>query len=379
VTPLGRLLAERIRHDGPIPVAEYMALCLGDPEHGYYRRAEAIGRSGDFITAPEISQMFGELIGLWAATMWESLGRPAPVRLVELGPGRGTLMADALRAIGKAMPAFRAAIDLHLIEINGRLRAQQEAVLSAARPTWHEGIAGVPSGPAIFIANEFFDALAVRQYQRLDDGWHERCVGLDVDGRLAFVPGPRVADPPLEPAHMRAPAGAVVEVSPASRDLALAIAGRIAGSGGAALVIDYGAPASGTGDTLQAVRQHKIVGPLEMPGESDLTTHVDFAALARAAQAGGAAAHGPVPQGVFLKRLGIVARAALLLRNAKPQQRDDIAAACERLIGEAQMGNLFQVLAITARNAPAPPGFDPLPPTRLIREGDADSGHIERD
>jgi NADH dehydrogenase [ubiquinone] 1 alpha subcomplex assembly factor 7 len=361
VTPLARGLVERIRRDGPLPVAEYMALCLSDPEHGYYRRADAIGRGGDFITAPEISQMFGELIGLWAATVWDAIGRPDPVRLVELGPGRGTLMADALRAIANAAPAFRAAIGIHLVEINPQLRARQAAALGTARPTWHESLAGVPVGAAIFIANEFLDALPVQQYLRAEDGWRLRCVGLGAGGKLAFVAGPAVADPPLEPVHAQAPVGAIVEVSPASRAVVATLAGRIAAQGGSALIIDYGAPASGTGDTLQAVRQHRTVGPLEMPGECDLTTHVDFAALARAACGAGAAAHGPVPQGLFLNRLGIAARAAVLLRNASPQQRTDIAAACKRLIGEAQMGTLFQALAITARDAPAPPGFGPIP------------------
>jgi NADH dehydrogenase [ubiquinone] 1 alpha subcomplex assembly factor 7 len=289
------------------------------------------------------------------------MGRPAPLRLVELGPGRGTLMADALRAMAGAAPDFRAAIELHLIEISVPLRARQEATLGSARPSWHDSLDTVPAGPAIVIANEFFDALPVAQYVRAEDGWHLRCVGLDADGRLAFVPGPHVAAPPLEPAHAEAPVGAIVEVSPARRALVVALARRIGAQGGAALIIDYGAPASGTGDTLQAVRRHKVVAPLELPGESDLTAHVDFAGLARAAREAGVVAHGPVPQGVFLNRLGIAARAAVLLRAATPKQRADIATACERLIGAAQMGTLFQVLAITAREAPIPPGFDPPP------------------
>ena len=359
MTPLGRALIERIRRDGPLPVADYMALCLGDPEHGYYRRADAIGRGGDFVTAPEISQMFGELVGAWAAAVWTALGRPATVRLVELGPGRGTLMADALRAVTKAAPDFRAAIDLHLVEINPALRARQAEALRAAKPEWHESLATVPTGPTIVIANEFFDALPVQQYERTADGWRLRCVGLEAD-TLAFVGGPVVADAPLEPAHAAVPPGAIVEVSPASRAVIGDLAARIA-KGGAALIVDYGAPASGTGDTVQAVRAHRPVGPLEMPGESDLTAHVDFAALARAARAAGATVHGPVPQGLFLNRLGIAARAAILLRQATPEQRRAIAAACERLIGEAQMGTLFQVLAITAPGAPVPPGFEPPP------------------
>jgi NADH dehydrogenase [ubiquinone] 1 alpha subcomplex assembly factor 7 len=362
VTPLGRVLAERIRRDGPLPVAEYMALCLSDPEHGYYRRAEAVGRGGDFITAPEISQMFGELIGLWAAEMWHLIGRPAALRLVELGPGRGTLMADALRAIAKAAPAFRAAIDLHLVEINPTLRAQQAAALAAAQPHWHDSIATVPQGPAIVVANEFFDALPVRQYQRAADGWRERRVGLDAAAeRFVLTADAAADDPPLEPAHREARTGAIVEVSPAGRALVAAIAERIAAQGGAVLIIDYGAPASGTGDTLQALRRHERVDALAAPGESDLTAHVDFAALARAARAAGAAAYGPIPQGLFLTRIGIAARAAMLLRAATPAQARDIATASARLIDEAQMGTLFKALALVAREAPVPPGFDPLP------------------
>jgi NADH dehydrogenase [ubiquinone] 1 alpha subcomplex assembly factor 7 len=362
VTALGRALAERIRRDGPLTVAEYMALCLDDPVHGYYRRADAVGRDGDFITAPEISQMFGELIGLWAAEIWNSIGRPAPLRLVELGPGRGTLMADALRAIARALPAFREAIDLHLVEINPRLRARQQAALAAAQPAWHETVASVPHGPAIFIANEFFDALPVHQYERTHEGWRERCVGLNAEtGHLEFRHGAIVADPPLEPAHRDAASGAIVEVSPASRAVVASLAARIAAQGGGALIVDYGAPASGTGDTLQALRRHQRIGALEAPGESDLTTHVDFAALARAAWAAGATAYGPVPQGLFLNRIGIAARAAILLRTATPEQARAIVAASARLIDEAQMGTLFKALALVTRDAPVPPGFDPLP------------------
>jgi NADH dehydrogenase [ubiquinone] 1 alpha subcomplex assembly factor 7 len=362
VTALGRALIERIRRDGPLPVAEYMALCLGDPEHGYYRGADAVGRTGDFITAPEISQMFGELIGAWAAAVWSAIGEPSPVRLVELGPGRGTLMADALRAVARPAPEFRAAIDLHLVEINRALRARQAEALAAAQPTWHESIASVPAGPAIIIANEFFDALPVEQYVRTSEGWRARCIGLDAAGEsLAFVVGPPVAEPPLEPAHRNAPAGAIIETSPAGRALVRSLVARIAADGGAALIVDYGAPTSGAGDTLQAVRQHRMVGPLELPGESDLTAHVDFATLARAARQAGAAVHGPLPQGLFLNRLGIAARAAVLLRQATPRQRREITGACERLIGETQMGTLFQVLALTAPHAPVPPGFDPPP------------------
>ncbi len=348
---LGDILRERIRNDGPLAVEEFMRLCLADPEHGYYRSQRAVGAAGDFITAPEISQIFGELIGLWAAEMWSAIGRPAPVRLVELGPGRGTLMADALRAIGRVAGAFRDALDLHLIEINPRLRDQQKTALATARATWHEQLDTVPPGPLIVIANEFFDALPVRQVVRGERGWHLRVVDA-IDDRFAFGTGAAVAAPDVAGGP-----GTIVETSPAGEALMRDIAGRIVASGGAALVIDYGPAVPGTGDTIQAVRAHKKVPALESPGEADLTAHVDFVALAGAARAAGASAFGPVPQGVFLHRLGIAARAAQLLQNATPAQARDIEAAVRRLIGPAEMGTLFKALAVAGADAATPPGF----------------------
>lgn len=367
MTPLGAELVQRIRRDGPIPVDAYMALCLSHPAHGYYRKADAVGAAGDFITAPEISQMFGEIVGLWAAELWSTMGRPAPVRLVELGPGRGTLMVDALRAVAKALPAFAAAIDLHLVEINETLRRHQAARLGDARPTWHDDLGTVPAGPAIILANEFFDALPVRQFERCAAGWRERMVGLSEDGALVLAAGPLVDDPPLEPAHAAAPVGAVAESRPAARQLAGALAARIARDGLGALIIDYGPLASGIGDTLQAVRRHRRVGPLAAPGDSDLTAHVDFAALARVARAAGAQVYGPVPQGIFLHRLGIGARAATLLRHASAPQARAIESACERLIAGGGMGTLFKALAILPPGAPTPAAFDPLVPTEYPR------------
>ena len=349
---LSEVLRERIRKHGPLAVEEFMRLCLADPEHGYYRTQAAVGASGDFITAPEISQMFGELIGLWAAEMWSALGRPSPVRLVELGPGRGTLMADALRAVGRVAGEFRAAIDLHLVEINPALRRQQEAALSAARPTWHDRFETVPRGPLIVIANEFFDALPIRQVVRTADGWRLRAVDV-VDGKLAFAAGV-----PAEAPAIAAPPGAVVETSPAGEALMGDIAALIAAAGGAALIIDYGPAERGPGDTLQAVRGHKKIPVLDEPGLADLTAHVDFAGLAAAARAAGAAAFGPVPQGAFLRRLGIAARAATLLQNATSDQKLPIESAVRRLIEPAEMGTLFKALAIASRDVATPPGFD---------------------
>ena len=352
MTPLARDIAARIAGAGPMPVDEYMRLCLSHPEHGYYRSRPAVGAAGDFITAPEISQVFGELIGLWAAEIWAGMGRPATVHLVELGPGRGTLMADALRAISKVAPAFRAALYVHLVEINAGLRQQQDKALRNTAPEWHDDISTLPDGPLIVIANEYFDALPIRQEVRTEDGWHERVV--TVEGtKLRFDVGAATDN------GRTAPVGSVVETAPERCSQARAIARRLVAHRGAALIIDYGPAVSGIGDTLQAIRDHKKVDPLAKPGLADLTSHVDFAALAAAAGEMGAAAYGPVPQGTFLQRLGVMARAATLAKKATPQQASALAAEIGRLIEPDQMGTLFKVLAIADRQQPLPPGFDP--------------------
>jgi NADH dehydrogenase [ubiquinone] 1 alpha subcomplex assembly factor 7 len=363
VTPLGRLLARRIRQAGPLTLAQYMAEALGHPEHGYYRTRDPFGAAGDFTTAPEISQIFGELLGLWCVEMWQALGSPPALNLVELGPGRGTLMADALRA-ARLRPAFRAAASVHLVETSESLRARQAATLAQAdpglAPVWHDSLATVPAGPMLLLANELFDALPIHQFVRTEDGWRERVVALADDGdSLGFglaPPGPALAL--LADAQRTAPVGAIAEVSPAAIALAAEIARR-AVAGGAALVIDYGPAASAAGDSLQAVRQHRPVDPLAAPGEADLTAHVDFAALARAAREAGAAVHGPLPQGTFLARLGLEMRAATLLRAATGAQARDIRAAVARLLDPGEMGTLFKALAIVAPSLPVPPGFGP--------------------
>jgi NADH dehydrogenase [ubiquinone] 1 alpha subcomplex assembly factor 7 len=367
VTPLGRLLARRIRLAGPLTLAQYMAEALGHPEHGYYRTRDPFGAAGDFTTAPEISQIFGELLGLWCVEMWQALGSPAALNLVELGPGRGTLMADALRA-ARLRPAFRAAATAHLVETSEGQRARQAATLAQAEPAlmpvWHDSLATVPDGPMLLLANELFDALPIHQFVRTADGWRERVVALAPDAgadgdSLCFglaPPGPALAL--LADAHRAAPVGAIAEVSPAAIALAAEIARRAA-VGGAALVIDYGPAASAAGDSLQAVRQHRPADPLAAPGEADLTAHVDFAALARAAREAGATVHGPLPQGTFLARLGLEMRAAALLRTASPAQARDIRAAVARLLDPAEMGTLFKALAIVAPSLPVPPGFGP--------------------
>lgn len=358
---LGRRIARRIAATGPMSIADFMAEALGHPTFGYYRRAMPLGAAGDFTTAPEISQMFGELIGAWLAERWQAIGKPAPVQLVELGPGRGTLMADALRAT-RGVAGFHDALDLHLVEVNAPLRAMQEGALAAYTPTWHEAFDAMPRGPLLLVANEFFDALPVRQFERMPQGWHERMVGLAPDGeRLVFAltPGPspfaRLLPETVRDGDL--PTGTVAEASGATIDLASRIAERLVQDGGWALIIDYGRDVPGTGATLQALRGHRPVDPLDRPGETDLTAHVDFATLAQAACTTGARVFGPTGQGTFLRRLGIERRAEMLKARATPPQRSAIDAALLRLIDKDQMGTLFRVLAMGDDRSAAPAGF----------------------
>ena len=366
MTPLAEKIAAHIRAAGPITVADFMALCLADPDHGYYMRREPFGRAGDFVTAPEVSQIFGELVGIWAVAVWEMMGGPRPFVLAELGPGRGTMMADILRT-AKIKPAFLKAADIHLLEISPRLREVQRATLGATGMAihWHTRLDDLPRAPAIIIANEFFDALPVRQFQWSDKQWSERMVGLNADGVLAYG---------LEPVEQRAlsvtlPEGAVIEASPAGKAAMASIGGRLAAHGGAALVVDYGSADPGHGNTLQAVREHKYVDPLAEPGEADLTAHVDFPALARAAEAAGAKARAVMRQGEFLIRLGLVDRANVLGRGKDRKTRDAIAAAIERLAGPKAMGDLFKVLAISHPTLKLPV-FDPIPEVAQNRPRD---------
>lgn len=355
-TPLARELKDAIAASGPISVEHYMALCLGHPRHGYYMTRDPLGLGGDFVTAPEISQMFGELVGLWAAELWRGMGAPARVRLVELGPGRGTLMNDLLRA-ARALPAFHAAIDLHLVETSPVLRTMQAATLdkSGFTPQWHDAFAQVPDGPAIVVANEFFDCLPVRQYVRAGGAWFERLVGLDARGGLAFGLAPE----PEAALTRDAPDGVLMEF-PASHLIAMRqVAERVARDGGALLAIDYGHLRTGYGETLQAVKNHAFTGVLDAPGESDVTVHVDFAALAQAALMAGAAVHGPVLQGAFLTHLGIRERAGALKAHA-PAHAAGIDAALARLTDDDSrgMGRLFKAMAVSHPAIPLLPGFD---------------------
>lgn len=298
----------------------------------------------DFTTAPEISQVFGELLGLWAAMQWQAMGAPPQVILAEAGPGRGTLMADALRAVRRMVPDFAAALTVHLVENSPRLRAVQAAKLPDA--IWHDTLATLPPGPLLLLANEFLDALPIRQFVRRGAGWAERYVA---DG--AFV------EQPAAPLARTAREGEVVEVDAAATDLVAAVAQRIAAEGGAALFIDYGPATSAPGDSLQALRGGTQADPLADPGSADLTAHVDFATLAHAARAAGATVHGPLPQGIFLARLGLFQRTGALARTQQPAVAARLLDTAKRLAEPDQMGRLFKVLAVCHPGLPIPAGF----------------------
>jgi NADH dehydrogenase [ubiquinone] 1 alpha subcomplex assembly factor 7 len=363
MTALMRELERLIAQTGPISVADYMALALGHPEHGYYMTRDPLGAAGDFVTAPEVSQMFGELLGLWCVQTWRDNGAPKPFALAEIGPGRGTLMRDLLRAARQVAPDFAESAEVHLIETSPALRARQKELLGDA-PVWHACVETLPALPLLALANELFDALPVRQFLRTERGWCERCVGLAPDAlepQLSFMlaPEPLPSDA-IIPAPLRASAvGSLVELRPAAEALMETIAARIAKSGIAALILDYGYTERATGDSLQAVSSHKFQDPLALPGAADLTAHVDFEALGEAAQRGGAAVHGPVAQGAFLMALGIDKRAARLKRGAGPSECAEIDAALERLVHPDAMGRLFKALALTRPGAPCPAGLEP--------------------
>lgn len=347
MTPLAEILSARIAHSGPLSIAEYMTECLLNPAHGYYTTRDPFGRSGDFITAPEISQMFGELVGLALVQAWRDQGAPKDAVLAELGPGRGTLMADALRAM-TAVPG--ADFTPHLLEASPILRAAQAETLKAHAPIFHDHPGTLPEVPTFLIANEFFDALPIRQFLRKGDGWTERQVGLS-NGALAFglsAPAPRD-----DLAHRIADTveGDLVEICTPAQPLIEDIAQRIATHGGAALIIDYGSTPC-TGNTFQAVRGHAKEAPLAHPGQADLTAHVDFGALANTARLAGAEVTGPVPQGVFLETLGITARAQALAAQMEGAALKDHIAAHRRLTHPDEMGSLFQVLGLTPVGAP---------------------------
>ena len=351
-------LREKIARDGPLSVATYMRLCLTDPDNGYYTTSQSIGRDGDFITAPEVSQVFGELIGLFFADYWHRSGSPQSVRLIELGPGRGTLMADLLRA-AKTLPGFAGSLDVDLVEVSWTLRREQRKSLetSGHLPSWHDSIESIPDDkPTFLVANEFFDALPVKQYVRKGTGWHDRLITWDpAGGRLAFTTS--AARQRGDIASIDAQDGDVIEGCPDAGDIAAHIGRRIVRNGGVALFIDYGYEGPAVGDTLQAVRAHRYADPLDDPGQVDLTAHVDFTPLKSAADEVGAVAWGPVAQGTFLRRLGLEERLAVLAANKSKEVQSSLRVAAERLAGSRQMGRLFKAVALTSPTGPEPSGF----------------------
>ena len=360
MTRLRDHLIQVIKADGPLSIAEFMRLALITPDVGYYTRGDPLGAGGDFTTAPEISQIFGELIGLWGVATWEALGSPAKFSLVELGPGRGTLMSDALRA-ARIRPAFLEAAEVVLVEISATLRERQRAALKDVRLRdlkWVERFEEAGAGqPMMLFANEFFDALPACQFVAAARGWRERCVGLSAEGDLAFALSPDIAPEGMIPFGVASVYdGAVVEIAPLRNALATTIAARLNTQGGAALTIDYGFAGPAVGDTLQAMKAHRYVPVLDEPGHADLTAHVDFAALAAGFAAGGADVYGALEQSAFLQRLGARERVEALSARATREGRASLEAGLARLTEREQMGSLFKTLVATSPGL-LPPGF----------------------
>lgn len=346
------VLSARIRADGPISVADYMTECLLHPRFGYYTTRDPFGAAGDFTTAPEISQMFGELIGLALAQAWMDQGSPSRFTLAEAGPGRGTLMSDVLRAT-RAVPGFAEATTIVLIEASPTLRDRQAETLSGHSPTWIADVSELPDAPVFFIANEFFDALPIRQFVRDGTGWRERRVGLD-GGGLSFGLGNIMTQPALAHRLSDTRDGDLVELCGAAAPIMARIGGLIQRHGGAALILDYGDWRS-LGDTLQALRGHAPVDPLDGPGTADLTAHVDFEALVQGIDCTPTRL---TPQGVFLERLGITARAQRLAQALAGNERDAVVAGHRRLTHPDEMGNLFKTIGLFPNGASPPPGLD---------------------
>ena len=359
MTALRQKLIRLIEASGPISVSEYMAACLFDPQDGYYTSREPFGAGGDFITAPEISQMFGELLAVWAWSAWSANGKPVPSILAEIGPGRGTLMADMLRTLGHLDPSFVTLTRVAMIEASARLTEIQRGKLEAgrARPTWYRDISALPDLPLVIVGNELFDALPVRQFVKTPRGWRERMVALANDGQLSFAAGMSGLDEALLPADAAdAPDGAIVELAPAREALMHTIATRIAKRGGAGIFIDYGHLQPGIGDTLQAMREHQFDDVLANPGEADLTSHVDFAALATVARARGLETR-LMTQGDFLVTMGLLERAGALGANCDAATRDRLEGEVQRLAGPDAMGTLFKVLLVAPKGIALPPAI----------------------
>jgi len=369
MTALKARIVDLIEALGPISVAEYMAMCLFDKQHGYYMTRDPFGRDGDFTTAPEISQMFGELIGAWLVMVWHDLGRPSNPIIAEIGPGRGTLAKDIARTFDKLEPKLRANASFKLIETSPRLRLVQATTLQGTGGTfdWCDHVDELPPGqPLLIVGNELFDAVPVRQYVKTTAGWRERMVDIDEQENLIFVAGAGSLDPSLLPADAEhADAGAIFEIAPAREALMQSIAGRIARDAGAGLFLDYGHLTPGMGDTLQAMLKHAYDDPLAHPGEADLTSHVDFAALVSIATQCGLGAC-LATQGDFLLSLGLLERAGSLGAKASDTERNRLAAKVQRLAGPEAMGTLFKVVGISTLKAL--PGFL-SGPTDSTRDG----------
>ena len=356
-TPLALRLKRQITQTGPISVADYMAACLFDPKDGYYTTKQPFGGSGDFITAPDVSQMFGELIAIWLVSAWRAFGEPTEFALCEIGPGRATLMRDMIRTFGKVAPDFLAQSEIRLIETSPRLVQVQKKALGedSGRIIWLERAEELPEIPIFMVGNELFDAVPIRQYVKTGDRWVERMVGIDADDQLAFVAGAGTIDADGLPAAASVQDdGAIFEISPAREALATTVADHVAGNGGAALFFDYGHTVSGFGDTLQAVRNHNYEDVLANPGCADLTSHVDFGALSRATDNAQATAR-ITTQGEFLLSMGIVERAGRLGATATETARRQIEADVDRLAGPGGMGELFKVMAIVPSNTNVEP------------------------
>lgn len=359
-TPLTAKIRSFIRANGPISVTDYFSLCLADPEHGYYKTRDPFGLKGDFTTAPEISQLFGEMLGIFMVQAWHIHGKPSDFHLVEIGPGRGTMMADMLRVIKKLEPEMFEAAQIHLVETSEKLRRIQSQTLieDKWKISWHDGFNDIPEGLLLLAANEFFDAVPIRQFVKTANGFRERMVGLDAEDNLTFVAGVASLDPATLPGPANSePLGTIVEFAPARLAIMQALSQRLLEQSGTALIIDYGHMVSGYGDTLQAVRDHHFDPVLAHPGEADLTSHVDFQSLASIAHLSGLHINGLMHQGDFLAGLGIVERAETLARGKDAVVSETIKAAVERLAGSGQgrMGELFKVLAVSSPAVDLPP------------------------
>ena len=344
---LGQKIAGLIAASGPLSVADYMMLCLFDPVDGYYTTRNPFGREGDFVTAPEISQMFGELVGVWLVESWHLSGRPKTATICEIGPGRATMMKDIIRTVGRLAPDPGAGLRFALVEASPRLAAQQKATLShsQARIDWYATFAELPDGPLFIACNELFDALPFRQFVRTDGKWLERMIGLDDTGAFHFVAGTATLDPAALPIGAETAAeGSIFEIAPARDALMAQIADRIASHGGAGIFFDYGHLEPGLGDTFQAIRKHRYEGVFDNPGEADLTSHVDFLALAAAARAKGLAVR-LTTQAAFLLENGLLERAGQLGASASDEVRSRISLEVERLAGPDGLGDLFKVLS----------------------------------